>query len=100
MVRRHMNRSDVFEALELEPLNSGVCGANWIGYPSGGEIVSLNPATGAELGRVAAAGADDYDRVVSESIAVFQKWRLVPAPKRGQIVREIGDELRRWKTEQ
>ncbi|HEY4873189.1 MAG TPA: aldehyde dehydrogenase family protein, partial [Steroidobacteraceae bacterium] len=37
------------------------------------------------------------DRVVSEAIEVFARWRMVPAPKRGQIVREIGDELRHFK---
>jgi aldehyde dehydrogenase (NAD+) len=60
-------------------------------------IVSLNPADGSELGRVRLASAEDYDRTVAKSIDVFQRWRMFPAPKRGQIVREIGDELRRFK---
>ena len=60
-------------------------------------IASLNPATGAELARVRLASAEDYDRTVAQSIEVFERWRMFPAPKRGEIVREIGDELRRSK---
>jgi len=43
------------------------------------------------------ASADDYDRVAARSAEVFERWRMFPAPKRGEIVREIGDELRRSK---
>jgi aldehyde dehydrogenase (NAD+) len=64
---------------------------------SGPGIASLNPADGSELGRVRLASAEDYERTVAKSIQVFQRWRMFPAPKRGQIVREIGDELRRYK---
>ncbi len=57
----------------------------------------LNPADGSELARVRLASADDYERTVAQSIEVFERWRMFPAPKRGEIVREIGDELRRYK---
>jgi len=60
-------------------------------------VASLNPADGTELGRVPLASAEDYERTVAKSIDVFQRWRMFPAPKRGEIVREIGDELRRRK---
>jgi aldehyde dehydrogenase (NAD+) len=66
--------------------------------PKGGNsITSLNPADGSELGRVRLASVEDYERTVQQSIAVFERWRMFPAPKRGQIVRDIGDELRRFK---
>ena len=61
---------------------------------SGGELASINPSDGRELARVRLASTDDYERVVSNACEVFKKWRMVPAPQRGQIVREIGDELR------
>jgi aldehyde dehydrogenase (NAD+) len=64
---------------------------------SSASITSLNPADGSELGRVRLASTEDYERTISKSIEVFQRWRMFPAPKRGQIVREIGDELRRFK---
>jgi aldehyde dehydrogenase (NAD+) len=60
-------------------------------------ITSTNPADGSELARVRLASAEDYERTVAQSIEVFERWRMFPAPKRGQIVREIGEELRRSK---
>jgi aldehyde dehydrogenase (NAD+) len=57
----------------------------------------MNPADGSELARVRLASADDYDRVAARGAAVFESWRMFPAPQRGQIVREIGEELRRSK---
>jgi aldehyde dehydrogenase (NAD+) len=63
----------------------------------GATMVSLNPADGSELGRVRLASAEEYERAVEQSVEVFHRWRMFPAPKRGQIVREIGDELRLFK---
>jgi aldehyde dehydrogenase (NAD+) len=60
-------------------------------------VASFNPATGSELARVRLASADDYDRALTRSAEAFERWRMFPAPKRGEIVREIGDELRRSK---
>jgi aldehyde dehydrogenase (NAD+) len=82
--------SPVLERLGIEPLNS-------IGSTGESEIVSINPATGLELARVRLATAGDYEKVVSQAVEVFERWRTLPAPKRGQIVREIGDELRLFK---
>jgi len=80
----------VLERLGIEPVNSN-------GATGESEIVSVNPATGQELARVRLATAGDYEKVVSRSIDIFESWRVLPAPKRGQIVREIGDELRLFK---
>jgi len=63
------------------------------------EIISYNPATGAELGRVPLASAEDYEAIVSRAQSTFERWRILPAPQRGEIVREIGDELRKAKQE-
>ena len=65
--------------------------------PRGASIASLNPADGSELGRVRLASVEAYERTVAQSVEVFERWRMLPAPKRGEIVREIGDELRRFK---
>jgi L-aminoadipate-semialdehyde dehydrogenase len=92
-----MNVREVLTSLEIEPLNSGACGDGWIEHPSGGEIASVNPADGSTIARVAIAGAPDYDRVVCAAVQAFHSWRLLPAPQRGQIVREIGGELRAQK---
>jgi len=58
------------------------------------ELISYNPADGSELGRVKLATAEDYDRIANRAVEVFQRWRMLPAPKRGEIVREIGNALR------
>ncbi|MGA3187803.1 MAG: aldehyde dehydrogenase family protein [Bryobacteraceae bacterium] len=68
---------------------------NWAGE----EIASYNPADGKELGRVRLAEEEDYDDVLWDAVKVFERWRLEPAPKRGEIVREIGEELRAAKDE-
>src|SRR2546430_408667 len=90
--RPTMNISGILAKLEIDPVNSGACGSRWIEHPCGAELISLNPATGSEIARVRMADSADYDRIVSEAAETFRQWRLVPAPKRGQIVREIGDE--------
>ena len=88
--------SDLLQELEITPLNSGACGADWIEC-SGAELASINPATGCPIAAVRMAGADEYERVMQSAVATFPAWRMVPAPKRGEIVREIGNELRAHK---
>ncbi len=62
-----------------------------------GFVATENPATGEILGGVRLDDAAALDRAISDSVAAFKKWREVPAPVRGQLVREIGDEFRRVK---
>src|SRR6204780_2900722 len=68
---------------------------NW----SGEELASFNPANGEELGRVRLADEGGYDDVLWDAVKTFERWRMEPAPKRGEIVREIGEELRAAKDE-
>jgi aldehyde dehydrogenase (NAD+) len=90
--------SDIPPVLELAELNPGAwSGADGWSTSAGAVIDSINPATGARLGRVATATAADYERVIASSRKVFEQWRRVPAPKRGEAVRLIGDELRAHK---
>lgn len=91
--------TEVLERLEIEPVNSGACYGDWIPNPSGGELESINPATGEALAKVLRAGPADYECVVSRAQAAFSEWRMIPAPKRGEIVREIGNELRLHKAD-
>jgi aldehyde dehydrogenase (NAD+) len=91
--------SGVLERLGIEPLNSGVCSGDWIAHPGGGELASLNPATGETLAHVRLASLDDYETVMARAVAAFERWRMMPAPQRGAIVREIGDELRARKAD-
>jgi aldehyde dehydrogenase (NAD+) len=61
------------------------------------ELVSENPATGQPLGTVKLATRAEYDAAVKAASAAFLRWRDVPAPRRGEIVRELGDAFRREK---
>ena len=91
--------SEILERLHVEPVNSGACYGDWIPNPSGGELESLNPATGEPLAKVLRAGPADYQYIVDQAQRAFLDWRMVPAPKRGEIVREIGNELRAHKND-
>jgi aldehyde dehydrogenase (NAD+) len=88
-----MNRDDVFEALGLSGANSGVFAGEWL-EPTGEEVEVVNPATGETLATVRMASSEDYDRVVGKSVDTFARWRSLPAPKRGEYVRRLGDALR------
>jgi aldehyde dehydrogenase (NAD+) len=86
-------------ALELGELYSGSWCATggWSNDTNAPLIESINPATGELLGRVRAATSADYERIIVAARDAFLKWRMVPAPKRGEIVRLIGQELRAHK---
>lgn len=58
------------------------------------DLTSYNPATGQALGSVKLATRQDYESAVARATVAFERWRLVPAPQRGAIVREIGEALR------
>jgi L-aminoadipate-semialdehyde dehydrogenase len=80
-------------------LLSGILHKTHFEHWSGEEIASFNPANGEELGRVRLAEEEDYDDVLWDAVKTFERWRMEPAPKRGEIVREIGEALRAAKDE-
>ena len=88
-----------FEHLGLWPENSGVYAGEWVQNPSGGRVESYNPATMETLGYVLLAGQREYEAVVKSARDSFLSWRAVPAPKRGEIIREIGEKLRQYKSD-
>jgi L-aminoadipate-semialdehyde dehydrogenase len=62
-----------------------------------GELVVRTPITGEEIGRVAPTGAAETDAAVARAAAAWEMWRDVPGPRRGELVRLLGEELRREK---
>ena len=92
-----MDTKALLTRLGIEPTNSGGKGISWIAQPTGEEITSTNPATAEVLARVRTVSGAEYDRILDESAETFKRWRAVPAPKRGEIVRQVGDALRAHK---
>ncbi|MSP60394.1 MAG: aldehyde dehydrogenase family protein [Myxococcales bacterium] len=80
--------------LTLQP--QGACWGEWI-TTSGDEIPSQNPSTGETLAVVRAARRADYETVLAKALTRFTEWRLRPAPRRGELVRRLGELLRRDK---
>ena len=89
----------LLQSLGIREGHSGACGAAWIERPGGAEVESINPATGRPIARVRLAAAEDYERVVESARAAFPGWRDVPAPRRGEVVRQLGQALRTHKQE-
>ncbi|MDQ3191297.1 MAG: aldehyde dehydrogenase family protein [Bacteroidota bacterium] len=90
--------ADALKVLGVESINSGVStGTKWL--KAGGEdIHSYSPVNGELIGKVESANAENYQEVLMTASQAYKIWRMVPAPKRGEIVRQIGDELRKYKT--
>ncbi|MCD2173396.1 L-piperidine-6-carboxylate dehydrogenase [Rhizobium sp. C4] len=66
---------------------------------TGGTLAVRSPIDGAEIARVHETSADEMKDVIARSVAAFKAWRDVPAPRRGELVRLLGEELRAAKTE-
>ena len=89
----------ILPSLGINENNYGACiGAeNWSSTTDAGVLNSVNPANGEVIANVYQCSESDYENVIAESQKAFQEWRMVPAPIRGQLVREMGEELRRKK---
>jgi len=91
-----MNRDQILTSLGISSENSGVYAAGW--QSAGGEILtSIDPADESAIATVTQGTVDDYERVIASSKETFERWRMVPAPERGQYVRRIADALREHK---
>jgi len=87
----------MFNKLGLKKINNGAStGARWV--ETRGELLeSWSPADGKLIAKVHQATLDDYEKIVLKAQEAFKSWRMIPAPKRGDIVRQMGDELRKYK---
>ena len=95
------NINAILARLDLAPLNPGAWSGSH-GWASGSKspILSVrNPATGSLIAQVRPAGPQEYDTVIASATETAAAWRAVPAPKRGEVVRLIGEELRRVKAD-
>ena len=85
--------SAVLSRLNLQDVNPGACfgPAGWRADPQGKVLISYNPTTGEPLARIAQATMQTYEEVMQHAVDAFRIWREVPAPKRGLVVRDLGD---------
>ena len=74
-------------------------GGEWVGASGGETFESIVPATGEVLASFPRSGGADVDRAVEAAKEAFERWRLVPAPRRGEIVFRLGELLREHKAE-
>ncbi|WP_255460189.1 L-piperidine-6-carboxylate dehydrogenase [Lacibacter sediminis] len=85
---------DFIQQLGIKAQNSGVStGINWL-TSSGETITSSSPVDGKTIASVTSADKATYETVIAKAQAAFAEWRTWPAPKRGEIVRQIGEALR------
>lgn len=88
------------ERLGIKEKNQGAStGLNWNETKDQGELNIVSPADGKPIASVYLASKADYENVVQKSVEAFKVWRKVPAPKRGEVVRQIGNALRDYKTD-
>jgi aldehyde dehydrogenase (NAD+) len=88
--------ADALKKLHLDKKSPGAStGKKWFG--KGEEISSYSPVDGALIGTVTTATKDDYEAIVKQAQAGFAAWRTWPAPKRGEVVRQVGEALRKNK---
>jgi len=83
--------------LGIESVNRGACtGTVWLDT-KGDELNSFSPADGELIGKINQCNGDDYEQVIKVAQDALKQWRKIPAPQRGEIVRQMGNELRRNK---
>ena len=86
----------VLQALGITESNSGAFDGSWLDT-QGPEIESIDPNTGRVIASVKTASAEEFEQVMASSVEAFQAWRAWPAPRRGEVVRQLAVELRRHK---
>ena len=89
----------ILEKLNVRDLNPGACAGPeaWFDDPAGAELVSYNPTTGQPLAAIRQATPESYERVMAGAEAGFLDWRETPAPRRGQLLRDMAGLLREYK---
>lgn len=87
---------EVLEQLGIKDINLGTStGSNW--FANGDVLPSYTPVSGDLIAKSKMTSKEDYEKVMQTATEAFKTWRLKPAPQRGEIVRQFGEELRRLK---
>lgn len=88
---------EALKTLGIKSSNLGTStGKKWL-RSTGKSITSYSPADGKVIGRVQSTDERAFTKVIDQAQKAFLEWRVVPAPKRGEVVRQIGEALRKYK---
>ena len=88
--------TEALQLLQIQSVNQGVStGTEFFG--SGEELISNSPVDGTTIAKVTSATKADYEKVIEVASEAFLEWRQMPAPQRGEIVRQFGNKLRTYK---
>jgi aldehyde dehydrogenase (NAD+) len=92
-----MKMDKVLNKLGINKMNEGAStGTKWL--KAGGETIdSFSPVDGSKIASVSSVTHKTYDKVIDQAHAAFNEWRMWPAPKRGEVVRQVGEALRKYK---
>jgi len=90
---------ELLKKLHIEDVNRGSCSGpdDWYDDPQAEKIVSLDPTTGNPIASVLQATERTCDQVMKKADESFKSWRMTPAPRRGLVVRDLGEALREYK---
>lgn len=88
---------EFMKELGLEGVLSGTYAGEWIKGEDRDQLVSASPTTGENIGTILQTSEADYELVMKSSTEVWKKWRMTPAPIRGLVIRDLADELRKYK---
>ncbi len=90
-----MTTQEILTSLDIKADNPGGFAGRWVG--SGPTLDIHTPVDGSHLARVSQVTEVEYDEIVDRAHAAFLEWRKVPAPKRGELIRQLGNKLREKK---
>jgi len=96
MVATDFGIKEVLDALGIKDVNPGTSTGSQF-FSNGELIASHSPVDGQLIGKVESTTQEDYDRVMTAAEKAFAHWRTVPAPQRGEVVRQFGEKLRELK---
>ena len=91
-----MTKLDFLDKLGIEDVNLGGYSDKWLG--SGSDLDCITPVDGTLIAKVKQCNPGDYENIMQTSTEVFKKWRIEPAPKRGEVVRKLANAFREHKT--
>ena len=94
-----MNTQSILKKLNLEAVNAGGCTGtgHWFHGKDAKRLTSVSPINNEPIADVILADEGNYETVISQAQQAFESWREVPAPKRGEVIRDLGNLLREYK---